>query len=66
MDINNQDTAVVITDPQNDFLSEQGAAWPLVKEGVKENNTIENIEKVFVAAGQWVQGLYLTPLLLPA
>jgi hypothetical protein len=40
MDINIQDTAVVITDPQNDFLSEQGAAWPLVQEGVRENNTI--------------------------
>ena len=25
MDINNKDTAVLVTDPQNDFLSEQGS-----------------------------------------
>ena len=27
MDINKNDTAVVVTDPQNDFLSEQGVTW---------------------------------------
>lgn len=61
MDINNQDTAVVITDPQNDFLSEQGAAWPLVQEGVKENNTIENIEKVFIAARDRGFKVFISP-----
>ena len=30
MDINKADTAVLVTDPQNDFLSEKGATWQLV------------------------------------
>ena len=29
MDINKNDTAVLVTDPQNDFLSEQGVTWQL-------------------------------------
>lgn len=40
-------TAIVITDPQNDFLSEKGVAWQLVGPSVKKNNTIENIETLF-------------------
>ena len=39
MEINNKDTAVVITDPQNDFLSEKGVTWELVGDSVKENKT---------------------------
>ena len=50
MDINNHDTAVLVTDPQNDFLSEQGATWGLVGNSVTENNTVENIERIFKAA----------------
>ena len=37
-------TAVVITDPQNDFLSPDGVAWGVVGESVTENHTVENIE----------------------
>jgi nicotinamidase-related amidase len=50
MDINKSDTAVVITDPQNDFLSEEGATWGLVGESVIANNTRENIQKLFKSA----------------
>jgi nicotinamidase-related amidase len=50
MEINKKDTAVLITDAQNDFLSEQGVTWELVGDSVKENNTIENIESLFKAA----------------
>lgn len=50
MEINNKDTAVLITDAQNDFLSEQGVTWELVGDSVKENNTIENIERLFKTA----------------
>lgn len=50
MEINKQDTAVVITDPQNDFLSEKGVTWALVGDSVKENQTVENIERIFKAA----------------
>jgi nicotinamidase-related amidase len=50
MDINKSDTAVLVTDPQNDFLSEQGVTWQLVGDSVKENKTIDNIERLFKTA----------------
>jgi|GEM_PF-629729 nicotinamidase-related amidase len=40
MNIDNKTTALVVTDPQNDFLSEDGAASALVGDSVRENNTI--------------------------
>jgi len=50
MEFNKKDTAVVITDPQNDFLSEKGVTWELVGDSVKENKTVENIERIVKAA----------------
>ena len=50
MEFNKNDTAVVITDPQNDFLSEKGVTWELVGDSVKENKTVENIERLLKAA----------------
>ncbi len=49
MRISRNDTAVVIIDPQNDVLSEQGA-WKAVGASVRENRTVENIERIFQAA----------------
>jgi nicotinamidase-related amidase len=43
-------TALLITDPQNDFLSPDGVAWGVVGESVKANNTVENIDALFKAA----------------
>lgn len=43
-------TALVITDPQNDFLSPKGVTWGVVGESVTENNTVENIESLLKAA----------------
>jgi nicotinamidase-related amidase len=50
MNINKNDTAVVVIDPQNDVLSEAGVSWDLVGDSVKDNHTIENIERIFKAA----------------
>jgi nicotinamidase-related amidase len=50
MEINSANTALVITDPQNDFLSPDGVTWGVVGESVTENNTVENIEALFQAA----------------
>lgn len=36
-------TAVVITDPQNDFLHPDGVAWAACGESVTENNTVANL-----------------------
>jgi nicotinamidase-related amidase len=43
-------TALVVTDPQNDFLHPKGVAWGVVEKSVTENNTVQNIEKLFEAA----------------
>ena len=43
-------TALLITDPQNDFLSPKGVAWGVVGKSVTENNTVENIDSLFAAA----------------
>ena len=43
-------TALVITDPQNDFLSPKGVTWGVVGESVKKNNTVENLESLLKAA----------------
>ena len=43
-------TAIVITDPQNDFLSPSGVTWGVVGESVIANNTVENLETLFQLA----------------
>lgn len=43
-------TALVVTDPQNDFLSPDGVTWSVVGKSVTENRTIEHIEALFQAA----------------
>jgi nicotinamidase-related amidase len=43
-------TALVVTDPQNDFLSPEGATWGVVGKSVEANNTDANIEALFKAA----------------
>jgi nicotinamidase-related amidase len=43
-------TALLITDPQNDFLSPDGVTWGVVGESVKANNTVANIDALFKAA----------------
>ncbi len=44
MVIDPERTALVITDPQNDFLSPKGVTWGVVGKSVTENNTVANIE----------------------
>jgi nicotinamidase-related amidase len=43
-------TALVITDPQNDFLSPEGVTWGLVGASVKANGTVDNIESLMKTA----------------
>ncbi len=44
------DTALVVTDPQVDFLSENGVTWGVVGASVQEHNTVENIGRLLEAA----------------
>ena len=61
MDFNKDDTAVLATDPQNDFLSEKGVTWQLVGDSVIENGTIENIERLFQAAKSKGYEVFISP-----
>ena len=48
--IDPQRTAVIITDPQNDFLSPEGATWGLVGASVEANGTVANIATLMQTA----------------
>ena len=61
MDISAQDTALVITDPQNDFLSEKGVTWGLVGDSVIENGTIEHLEQLFEATKDKGYEVFISP-----
>jgi len=61
MNIHTTDTAVVFTDPQNEVLDESGLAWPLLRESIQENNTIENMERIFTAAKAYGFEVFISP-----
>lgn len=42
--------ALVVTDPQVDFLHPEGVTWGVIGASVQEHNTVENIETLFKAA----------------
>lgn len=54
-------TALLITDPQNDFLSPDGVTWGVVGESVTENNTVEHIERLLKTAKQNGIQVFVSP-----
>ncbi|MEO9851962.1 MAG: cysteine hydrolase [Reichenbachiella sp.] len=54
-------TAIVITDPQNDFLSPDGVTWGVVGESVTANNTVDNIETLFKIAKEKNMTVFVSP-----
>ncbi|MGI8804296.1 MAG: isochorismatase family protein, partial [Thermoleophilaceae bacterium] len=61
MDISPRDTALVLTDPQNDFLSPDGVTWELVGESVEANGTINHIEDLLKAAKDGGYEVFISP-----
>ncbi len=61
MKFNTRDTAVVIIDPQNDFLNEKGASWGLVGASVTENHTVANLDRLFKAANADNYHVFISP-----
>lgn len=55
-------TAVLITDPQNEFLREDGKLYGLLAENLKELGTVDNIEKLMKAAKKKGVVLAVDPL----
>jgi len=56
-----ENTAIVITDPQNDFLSPDGATWGVVGASVVENNTVANIETLFKLGQEYNIPVFISP-----
>ena len=54
-------TALVLTDPQNDFLSPKGVTWGLVGKSVTANHTVENIERLLKTAKQAGIPVFVSP-----
>lgn len=50
MKLNLDRAALVVTDPQIDFLSPEGVTWGVVGESVQHHNTVENLGRLFAAA----------------
>jgi nicotinamidase-related amidase len=61
MEVDTQNTALVITDPQNDFLSPEGVTWGVVGESVTENNTVENIGRLLASAKEQGMQVFVSP-----
>ena len=61
MDFDSKDTGLVITDPQNDFLSPDGVVWGLVGASVEANGTVEHIEQLLSAAKQKGYDVFISP-----
>ncbi|MES9831597.1 MAG: cysteine hydrolase [Candidatus Thiodiazotropha sp. DIVDIV] len=54
-------TALLVTDPQNDFLDEKGIAYGLFADNIKALGTIPNIEKLFLTAKQISMPVFVSP-----
>jgi nicotinamidase-related amidase len=54
-------TAIVITDPQNDFLSPKGVTWGVVGESVTANNTVQNIDTLLKTAKENNIPVFISP-----
>lgn len=61
MNIDPDHTALVVTDPQNDFLSPNGATWGMVGQNVTENDTVSNIGKLMEIAKKVGMPVFVSP-----
>jgi len=61
MDIVPGRTALVVTDPQNDFLSPDGVTWGVVGKNVTANRTVENLDALFAAAKEVGMPVFISP-----
>lgn len=59
--LNNNEAALVVVDPQIDFLSPQGIGWEVFKDSIIENNTVENLETLFKLAKEVQIPVFISP-----
>lgn len=60
-EIDRSNTALVVTDPQIDFLSPNGVSWGVVGQSVTENRTVDNIDSLFNAAKSKDLPVFVSP-----
>ncbi len=53
--------ALVVTDPQNDFLSPKGVTWGVVGKNVTNNGTVDHIAQLFAAAHDSGIPVFISP-----
>lgn len=61
LELRKANVAVVVTDPQNDFLSPQGVTWGVVGKNVTENRVVENIGRLMSASKDNDVPLFISP-----
>jgi nicotinamidase-related amidase len=61
MEIDPERTALVVVDPQIDFLSPEGTAWGVVGNSVTEQQTVPNLVKLFKAAKASDMPVFISP-----
>ncbi len=61
VDLNVARAALVVTDPQIDFLSPNGVTWGVVGKSVEHNGTVANIGRLFKAAKQVDMTVAISP-----
>lgn len=59
--VSQENTALVITDPQIDFLSPDGVTWGVVGESVTEHGTVENIGRLLDTAKAEGLPVFISP-----
>lgn len=60
-EIDPERTALLVTDPQNDFLSPDGVTWGMVGENVTEVGTVDNIERLLRTAKEADLEVFISP-----
>lgn len=61
MDVNNSDTAIVVTDPENDVLQTDGLTWGLVGPTIQQNHVVENLERLMRVGKERGYRLFISP-----
>jgi nicotinamidase-related amidase len=60
-EVDGERTALVITDPQRDFLSEDGVVWEVVGASVEANNTVDHLARLLTAAHESGIPVFVSP-----
>lgn len=59
--IDSGNTALLVIDPQNDFLAETGVVWDLVGEGVVKNQVVDKLSKLIAKAKESGVNVFYSP-----